>query len=501
MRVKASKRFVALARVSSREQEREGFSLDVQVDALRLYAERNNGEIVKFFRIAETASKHDERTTFKELLAYAKANSHRLDGLLFYKVDRAARNLFDYVELERLESESGIQFISVSQPTENTPAGRMQRRVLASMASFYTEQQSLDVREGLARRVQSGLFVGKPPFGYRNIRINGRSIVEINPESAAVVRRAFELYAHHNHTVDTLGEALVAEGVLYCPSMPKFPRSKLYTLLTDRAYIGEIRHKDQWLLGTHEPIVDRATWDRVQKLLGQGLYRSHQMTYASELIECGYCGSPITGESKTKKTKSGDREYVYYRCTKYHKGEHPRTRLTEGDLDAQMLALFDKLRVEDAEFRDTFREQLRKATNWDERSTAAKAEQLQDELVQVRDHQNRLLNLRLLEEIEADTYAMKAQELRDRESELKLQIDSADRNRHEIIDTAIKAFELSQNLRAKWFAADWAAKRRILEIVCLNWKLDGVSLVTEWRKPFDLLAEGLLTKDSRDGGI
>lgn len=501
VRVKASKRFVALARVSSREQEREGFSLDVQVDALRFYAERNNGEIVKFFRIAETASKHDERKTFKELLAYAKANSHRLDGLLFYKVDRAARNLFDYVELERLESESGIQFISVSQPTENTPAGRMQRRVLASMASFYTEQQSLDVREGLARRAQCGLFAAKPPYGYRNIRINGRSIIEIHPERAAVVRRAFELYAHHGHTVDTLREALVAEGVSYSPSMPKFPRSKLHTLLTDRAYIGEIKHKGHWLPGTQEPLVDRATWDRVQKLLGQGLYRSHQMTYASELIECGHCGCPITGESKTKKTKSGDREYVYYRCTQYHKGEHPRTRLTEGELDAQMLSLFDKLRVEDAEFRDTFREQLRKATNWDERSTAAKAKQLQDELVQVRDHQNRLLNLRLLEEIEADTYATKAQELRDRESDLKIQIDSADRNRHEIIDTAIKAFELSQNLRAKWFAADWAAKRRILEIVCLNWKLDGVSLVPEWRKPFDLLAEGLQKKDSRDDRI
>ena len=494
---KSKKRFVALARVSSREQEREGFSLDVQVDALRLYAERNNGEIIRFFRIAETASKHDERTTFKELLAYAKANSHRLDGLLFYKVDRAARNLFDYVELERLESESGIQFISVSQPTENTPAGRMQRRVLASMASFYTEQQSLDVREGLARRAQCGLFAAKPPYGYRNFRINGRSIIEIHPERAAVVRRAFELYAHHNHTVDTLGEALVAEGVFYCPSMPKFHRSKLYTLLTDRSYIGEIRHKDQWLPGTHEPIVERATWDRVQKLLGQGLYRSHQMTYASELIECGHCGCPITGESKTKKTKSGDRDYVYYRCTKYHKGEHPRTRLTEGELDAQMLALFDKLRVGDDEFRDTFREELRKATNWDQRSSAARAKELQGELIRVREQQDRLLNLRLLEEIEADTYAMKAQELRDRESELKLQIDSADRNRHEIIDTAIKAFELSQNLRAKWFAADWAAKRRILEIVCLNWKLDGVSLVPEWRKPFDLLAEGLLTKDSR----
>ncbi len=84
---------------------------------------------------------------------------------------------------------------------------------------------------------------------------------------------------------------------------------------------------------------------------------------------------------------------------------------------------------------------------------------------------------------------------------MKLQIDSADRNRHEIIDTAIKAFELSQNLRAKWFAADWAAKRRILEILCLNWKLDGVTLVPEWRKPFDLLAEGLPLEKSRGDRI
>ncbi len=135
----------------------------------------------------------------------------------------------------------------------------MQRRMLACMASFYSEQQSLDVRERLARRVQSGLCVGKPPFGYRNIRINGRSIVEINPQSAAVVRRAFELYAHHNHKLDTLSDALLAAGVLYCPSIPRFPRSKLHTLLTDRAYIGEIKHQGHWLRGTHQPIVERAT--------------------------------------------------------------------------------------------------------------------------------------------------------------------------------------------------------------------------------------------------
>ena len=165
------KQYVALARVSSREQEREGFSLAVQQDALNRFAERAGGQIVRLFSVAETASKQAERKTFRELLAYAKKHARRLDGLLFYKVDRAARNLFDFVELERLEVEYGVPFISVSQPTDNNPAGRMMRRTLASMAAFYTDQQSVDVREGQERRVKEGWFVGKAPYGLSLIHI------------------------------------------------------------------------------------------------------------------------------------------------------------------------------------------------------------------------------------------------------------------------------------------------------------------------------------------
>jgi site-specific DNA recombinase len=499
--VKPQKRYVALARVSSREQEREGFSLDVQVDALRHYAERNNGEIIRLFRIAETATNHDERKTFKELMAFAKKNSHKLDGLIFYKVDRAARNLFDYVELERLESEYGVQFISVAQPTENTPAGRMQRRMLASMASFYTEQQSIDVKEGIERRVESGLFPSRPPFGYRNVRIDGRSIIQVHPENAAKIRRIFELYGYHSETLDTLVGKLEDEGIHWLPSVPKFGRSKLYTILTDRAYIGEVKFRGQWLPGTHTPIIEPRLWDRVQTLLGQKVYKQHQMTYASDLIECAHCGSPITGERKTKMTKSGERDYVYYRCTQYHKGDHPRIRLTENELDSQMLAIFDTLRIEDAEFRDIFREQLRKATNWEFAKASKEDGDLKNRHTEVLRLQEQLLNLRLLEEIDADTFAHKARELRDEAASLRLEIERCERGRNETIDIAVKAFELSQSLRDKWVTADYAAKRRILEIICLNCSLDGVSLVATMRKPFDLLAKGLVSKDSRGDRI
>lgn len=74
----------------------------------------------------------------------------------------------------------------------------------------------------------------------------------------------------------------------------------------------------------------------------------------------------------------------------------------------------------------------------------------------------------MFEEISAETYESKSLELRDREAELKLEIDVADRERHETVDIAIKAFELSQSLRERWVTVDYSAKRRILKILCLN---------------------------------
>lgn len=187
------------------------------------------------------------------------------------------------------------------------------------------------------------------------------------------------------------------------------------------------------------------------------------MVYASELIECGHCGSPITGELKAKKTKNRDRQYIYYRCTKYHVANHPRTRLTEGEIDAQILSLFDSLRVGDDDYRQTFQEQLRQAKNWDQDHSIERAKKIEQKLDSLRDQQKRLLNLRMFEEIDAQTFASKNTELRDRTSLLQSELEACDKGRNEIIDTAIKPFELSQDLRTKWFAADHAAKRRILK--------------------------------------
>lgn len=80
---------------------------------------------------------------------------------------------------------------------------------------------------------------------------------------------------------------------------------------------------------------------------------------------------------------------------------------------------------------------------------------------------------------------------------MKLRIDAQDRSRDEKGDRAARALELSQALREKWFTADIPERRRIRQILCLDLTLDGVSLVPTWRKPFDVLAKGLLVQDGR----
>ncbi len=115
--------------------------------------------------------------------------------------------------------------------------------------------------------------------------------------------------------------------------------------------------------------------------------------------------------------------------------------------------------------------------------------------------QDRLLNMRIAGEIDQDTFGRKHTEMRDRLAAIKLQLDVLDRSHDETAELASKVFELSQTLRQQWLTADYSAKRRILEIVFLNCRLDDTTLVPTMRKPFDAVAEGLFSNLSRGDKI
>lgn len=495
------KQFIALARVSSREQEREGFSLEVQEDALRQYAGRAGGTIVKLFRVAETASKHDERASFKSLLEYVRKNASTLSGVLFYKVDRAARNLFDYVELEKLEQETGVPVIYTTQPTENTPAGKLQRRILANMATYYTEQQALDVREGMERRVKSGLFCGKAPFGYRNVRIDGRSIVEAHPVNSETVRRIFDLYAYQGATLKSVCETLKREGRKWSDRKPDFSPSTVHDILRDRAYVGEVLYHNAWLSGSHSPLIPLSVFSRVQTLLGNKTYNAHSSVYGSGKITCGHCGRPIVVEIKTKRTKAGEKEYFYYRCAGYTAPGHPRFRYTERQLDEHMLSLFRKLRIADGKVSKWLGDVLRARVKTEDSARTNELERLQKEERSLYSQTQRLIRLHLLREVEEAAYRAMSATLGEELSTVRLRIEALSRNQQETADVAIGVFELSQQLENKWLVADIAVKRMLLEFLCLNFIADNASLNITMNKPFSVIAEGLTVQSGRGDWI
>ena len=496
------KPFIGICRVSSDEQEERGFSLDVQEERIRAFAARMGLVIREIHRIAESAADAAKRPKFQAILNAARKEARDLGGIIWCSVDRAARNPQDQLEIMELPTKYGLSIEFIDGTCDpSTAIGEYFLNLQAAQARYMVRNLSESTKRSVKRRVDQGLFVGRAPFGYRNVRVNGRAFAVVDEENAEKVRRIFELYAFADHTLDSLVDALWEEGLRYTTKQPQFKRKHLHDILGDRAYIGDVTYKGEWFPGVHETIIERTTFRRVQVRLGGRTYMKHSLTFSHGLLLCGHCGRQITGESKLKALASGEtREYVYYRCARYKSPGHPSgARVREQDLDEQLLDLFDRLRVDDREVREWFAEALRARMRASQAIVTTRLDKLQTRLTRVRHMRDELLNGRLAGEIEQDVYAAKGTELRDEEARLKELIDTIDERSSDEGDLIAETFGLSQRLREQWLAADQPAKRRILNILSSDWTLEGGILTPVLRKPFDVLARGLVGAMGEDG--
>jgi site-specific DNA recombinase len=100
-------RALLYARVSSKEQEKEGFSIPAQLKLLRDYAAANDIAILGEYIDIE-AAKHSGRTSFGEMVKYFRKNPS-IRTFLVEKTDRLYRNLKDWVTFDELDVE--IHFV------------------------------------------------------------------------------------------------------------------------------------------------------------------------------------------------------------------------------------------------------------------------------------------------------------------------------------------------------------------------------------------------------
>src|SRR5437763_342702 len=100
-----NKKCIVLARVSSKAQEEEGYSLDAQEKFLKDYAKKKHFDVIRVFSFAETASKEKRRKMFAEMMKYL--SQREPIHLIVEKVDRLTRNSRDALDVDEWLAANG----------------------------------------------------------------------------------------------------------------------------------------------------------------------------------------------------------------------------------------------------------------------------------------------------------------------------------------------------------------------------------------------------------
>lgn len=214
------------------------------------------------------------------------------------------------------------------------------------------------------------------------------------------------------------------------------------------------------------------------------------MVYAGELIVCGHCGHPITGEVKEKPTKAGKKEYRYYRCCDYHKGDHPRIRLTEAELDEQVLALLEQADAKAAGLNGWLAMVVQARTKDSRESTGLRQEELRRQLTLIKSRRDAALNMRLDGKITESEFDRKQREFDEEEARLRVLLEECTVKKSENRQVSEEATRIFAALRSLWPTASPIVKRRILEIVFQKLTLQGKMLVVSKRTPIGLFLAG-----------
>jgi len=326
------KNAVIYARVSSKGQEKEGFSIPAQIELLENYASKNSFNIIKKFTESETAKKAG-RKAFNEMLAYIKEKN--INIILVEKTDRLYRNFKDYILLEDIK---GLEIHLVKEGTILSENSKSHEKLIHGfkvlIAKNYIDNLREEINKGREEKIKQGGYPHKAPVGYKNIRINSKAEVVIDKEKAVFVKRLFELYAS-GFSAKEAQRKLIDEGLYSNEKV--YAKSAILKILHDPFYIGKMEIKGVIYDGKHEPLISIDLYNKVQKMFNQSKARTHDVQFDyTGLIKCGHCGCQLTAELKKGK-------YIYYHCTGKRGGNCKKDYIRQEDIEKVFAALIDKI--------------------------------------------------------------------------------------------------------------------------------------------------------------
>jgi site-specific DNA recombinase len=487
--IPALQKTVLYARVSSKEQEKEGFSIPSQLKLLNKYAEDNRLQLVKEYVDVETAKKSG-RTDFTKMVKFLRKESQRkqlgapCQVILVEKTDRLYRNLKDWVIIDELDLEIHFVKENVILSRESRSSEKFMHGIKVLMAKNYIDNLSEETRKGMIEKAEQGLYPSCAPTGYINVECNGKKIIQPNPVLAGEIRRLFEWYSTGNYSLLELSRKIFSEGFALCKNSKKIPKSVVHKIFNNPIYYGEFSWSGKMYKGTHEPVISKELYDRVQSMMderGNRRTRVQKYNWAFHgLLTCGHCGCALTAEIKKKR-------YVYYHCTG-NKGKCPEKWVREEVVAEQFGQVIGNLRI-DNDVLDWIVAALKESHRDEKKYHDELIAQLQYKYTKIQCRLDVMYEDKLDGRIDQNFHDRKSSEWKQEQDEILQKIENHQGANRIYFNDGLKLLELAQRAVILYEKQDMQEKRRIINFVCSNstWK-DG-TLHPNYRQPFDMLAE------------
>ena len=477
MRIK----YFLYARKSTEDEERQVMSIEAQLAELVEYAKRENLFIAEKF-IESKSAKKPGREVFNEMIQKIYDSKEPV-GILAWHPDRLARNSVDGGQIIYLIDIGKIA--SLRFPTfwfEPTPQGLFMLQVAFGQSKYYSDNLSENVKRGIRQKLRRGEWPGLAPFGYIN-NPKTRNI-EPDPVKARVIKKAFEEYAQGRHTLESLGQRLSFWGMVSKTGKP-LCKATLQRMLTNKVYIGLIVHNGETYEGKFEPIVSRATFEKVQEVLKNRAKPRHSRKRHyfpfTGLLKCGECGAAITAQW----AHGNGGTYRYYRCTK-RLGSCSQRYLREDLLVEQLKEKISKVAL----CEDWKEKMLAKVEMWEKENIQSSqffAQNLEAQIKEVEQKLDRLVNAFLDGSIEKEIYLAKKDELIKTKTALLQKRDDFGRKGNNWIEP-LREWILSANYAEKLASSnDFNEIKSFVEKIGTNRRLLDKKIFFDFVHPFDLI--------------
>jgi len=339
-------------RVSTQEQELEGYSPEFQLDQLHEHVKRKDykGWTTKpdwHFFDAKSGGDTIHRAKLQELMELVRKKE--VDLVLVWKIDRLSRKLSDLLELFEEMDKYGVGFASVKEDLDFTGAiGKLIFQIFGALAEFERENIRMRTEEGKKASAKMGNYIGGAiPYGYKGIPNpggKGTKIVVV-PEEAEIVKKIFAWFMHEDQTYTWIAKELNRLGIPKGQAAnertkgTKWRDSSVRKMLSTEEYRGvyitqryrlisknperyEERPKEEWNYTPVDPIIDSALYYMTQERIRDAQSRHSTRGGGKELYMLRgklldvQTGKKFVGYVATKGTKN------YRRKQFLHEGVH-----------------------------------------------------------------------------------------------------------------------------------------------------------------------------------